>query len=62
MNQFKGLLTLKKKKKEQYKSCQLSFIWVKWGQQPKDSLSGCSEKVGGKVGMYVILVKGDMSS
>ena len=33
MNEFKGLLTLKKK--EQHKSCQLSFIWVKWGLQPE---------------------------
>ena len=50
------------KKKAQRESCELSFIWGKMRTIARETASqialrNCSEEVGGKVSIYVILVK-----
>ena len=54
----------KKKKKVQHESCALSFIWGKMRTAAQETAfqiapRNCSKEVGGKVSIYVILVKGE---
>ena len=53
-----------KKKNTQYESCKLSFIWGKMKAIALETafqlaLRNCSKEAGGKVSIYVILVKGE---
>ena len=51
-------------KNAQRESCELSFIWGKMRTAARETafqmaLRNCSREVGGKVSIYVILVKGE---
>ena len=57
-------MLIKKKKKLQRERCQLSFIWGRTRTEacesaPQTALRSHSKDVGGKVSIYVILVKGE---
>ena len=52
------------KKNAQHESCELSFIWGKMRTAAQETafqiaLRNCPKGVGGKVSIYVILVKGE---
>ena len=52
------------KKNAQFESCELSFIWGKmrtiaWEAAFQIALRNSSKEAGGKVSIYVILVKGE---
>ena len=61
---LQGYVTLDLRKSAQRESCELSFIWGKMktaGQETASqiALRNCSKEAGGKVSIYVILVKGE---